>query len=37
MPKLSENYTTIFLNIPIEKLKERIMLRGDNITEEELL
>ncbi len=35
-PELRKNYTTIFLNIPVSKLRDRIKKRGDNITEEEL-
>lgn len=36
-PELRKNYTTIFLNIPVDKLRERIEKRGEKITEEELL
>ncbi len=35
--EIKEHYTTIFLNIPVEKLRERIFKRGEKITEEELL
>ncbi len=35
-PELSEKYTTIFLNIPVKKLRERIEKRWEEITEEEL-
>ncbi len=35
-PSFSENYTTIFLNIPVEKLSQRIATRGDNITVDQL-
>jgi len=35
-PELSENYTTIFLNIPVKKLRERIEKRWEDITEDEL-
>jgi len=31
-PELRPNYTTIFLNIPIDTLKERIRQRWDNLT-----
>ena len=34
--ELEEYYTTIFLNIPVKKLRERIENRGETITEEEL-
>ena len=35
-PELRKNYTTIFLNIPVVKLRERIAKRWEEITEEEL-
>jgi len=35
-PELRENYSTIFLNIPINKLRERIAKRWEEITEIEL-
>ncbi len=35
-PELDRVYTTIFLNIPVEKLEERIIERWDKITKEEL-
>ena len=35
-PCIREDYTTIFLNIPVEKLRERISKRGEKITEVEL-
>jgi len=34
--ELRPYFTTIFLNIPVEKLRERINKRWENITEEEL-
>jgi len=36
-PELEDYYTTIFLNIPVKKLRERIEKRGEKIEEEELL
>ena len=35
-PEFRKFYTTIFLNIPVEKLRERINKRWEEITEEEL-
>lgn len=35
-PEFSEYYSTIFLNIPVNHLRERITKRWENITEEEL-
>jgi len=35
-PEFINDYTTIFLNIPVEKLKERIKYRWDKITQEQL-
>ena len=35
-PELRPFYTTIFLNIPVDILKERIEKRGDNISDDEL-
>ncbi len=35
-PELRENYSTIFLNIPIKKLRERIAKRWEEISEIEL-
>ncbi len=35
-PELKNDYTTIFLNIPVYILKERIKKRWDNISEDEL-
>lgn len=32
-PEYRENYTTIFLNIPINKLKERLNIRWDNVSD----
>ncbi|MCD5385181.1 guanylate kinase [Candidatus Gracilibacteria bacterium] len=36
-PELKDFYTTIFLNIPVNKLRDRIKKRGEEIKEEELL
>ena len=36
-PEFSSKYSTIFLNIPLDKLRERIAGRWEKITEEELL
>ena len=36
-PELEDYYTTIFLNIPVKKLRERIEKRWEKITEDELL
>ena len=36
-PELEESYTTIFLNIPVKKLRERIEKRWEKITEDELI
>ena len=36
-PELESDYTTIFLNIPVKKLRERIKKRWENINEEELV
>ena len=35
-PEFRKNYTTIFLNIPVNRLRERIAVRGEKITEKEL-
>lgn len=35
-PELRDNYSTIFLNIPLKKLRERIAKRGEKISEIEL-
>ena len=35
-PEFSDDYSTIFLNIPVKHLRERIAKRWEDITEEEL-
>ena len=35
-PELKEHFTTVFLDIPVDKLEERIAKRWDKITQDEL-